>query len=374
MPAVLKGIPICLLLAAVCSGQTLDEAVRGLAKKVAAQLAPGEVAHVTGTRNLSSLANLEVTRARGTFERALRQPASHTAKRVDVALTVSQNSRDVLLVAELDRGDDHIVEMVPYLPAPPAAGSARSMLEKHLLLEQDAPMLDAVVIGENLLVLEPANVVLYARRGAGWERVDARPLEGVAVVRDPRGRLLVAEGSVTAVLPGSVCHGSWTPSFDVRCEAGDGAFSLAGQDVRFTPGRNVLQAEEWPAVFSLARVDERGHALYGAAELDGRTHLYNADRKPVGTIDTWGDDFVSVESGCGTGREILASTQGESAVADSLAAYEIVDRKAVAMSDPAEFPGPLTALWPAAGGALAIARDAGTEHYEAYTVTLDCGH
>ncbi|MGA2186330.1 MAG: hypothetical protein ABSH47_25220 [Bryobacteraceae bacterium] len=369
-----RGISLCLLLASVSAGQTLDEAVRILARKVTVRLAPGEVAHVTGARNLSSLGNLEVARARATFERALRQPATRTAHRLDVTLTVSQNSRDVLLVAELDRGDERVIEMIPYHPAPPVARPARSMLEKHLFREQDNPMLDAAVTGENLLVLEPANVVLYARRASGWERVDARPLEGVAVVRDPRGRLQVAEGSVTAILPGSVCRGTWTPVLEVHCESADGAFPLSGQDVRFAAGRNVLQAEEWPPMFSFARVEERGRPLYLAAELDGRTHLYNADRKPVGSVDTWGDDFVSVEGGCGAGREILASTEADSEVNDSLAAFELVDRKAIEVSDQAEFPGPLAALWPATGGAVAIIRNLGTGRYAAYSVTIDCSH
>lgn len=369
-----RGIPFCLLLAAVCGAQTLDEAARGLARKVAARLAPGEVAHVTGARNLSSLGNLEVARARATFERALRQPAARTAHRLDVALTVSQNSRDVLLVAELDRGDQHVIEMVPYHPAPPVARPARSMLEKHLFWEQGNPMLDAVVTGDNLLVLEPASVTLYARRASGWERLDARPLDGVAAVRDPRGRLQVAEGSLTAILPGSVCRGTWTPALDIHCESADGAFPLGGQDVRFVAGRNVLQAEDWPPMFSFARVEERGRPLYLTAELDGRTHLYNADRKPVGSVETWSDDFVSVESGCGAGRAILASTVAESDANDSLAAFEMVDRKAIEVSDPAEFPGPLAALWPAPGGAVAIARNLGTGKYAAYGVTIDCGH
>jgi hypothetical protein len=38
---------------------------------------------------------------------------------------------------------------------------------------------------------------------------------------------------------------------------------------------------------------------------------------------------------------------------------------------PAEFPGPVTALWPSANGATAIVRTGAT--YQAYTVTVACG-
>ena len=369
-----RTLALCFFLISIGSGQTLDDALHALSRKVATHLSAGEVARVASARNLSSLGSGDVARARMGLDRALRQAGARSARRVDVALTVSQNPREVLLVAEFDKGEEHVVEMVPYHPGPPAVRPGRSILQKQLLWEQDAPMLDLATAGEMLLVLEPANIVSYARRNSGWERADGRALDGIGVVRDPRGRLVVTGDSFTAFLPGSVCHGTWMPALEVRCEAAGAGFSLAGQEVHLAAGRNVLQAEDWAPVFSFARVDERGHALYLAAELDGRTHLYNADRKPVGSVETWDDDFVSVETGCGAGHDVLASVVSEGATNDSLAAFEIVDRKAVEVSDPAEFPGPLTALWPAAGGAIAIARNTSTGRYAAYSVTIDCGH
>ena len=354
----LRGILLCLFLGGLCGAQTLDEAVRSLAKRVTARLAAGEVARVATVRNLSSLGNAEATRARAVFARALRQPNARPGKPVDVAFTISHNAAGLLLVAEIERGGDRQVEMIEYkAPAGPAP-STHALLEKRLIREQDGAMLDVAVAGDSMMVLEPTEVVVYARRGLGWERVEAKPLEGAAVVRDPRGQLDGSGNEFTAYLPGEVCHGA-------HCESG-------GKDVRFTAARNTMQLDDWSPVFSFAQVEERGRPLYLTAELDGRTHMYDAARRPVGSFDSWGDDFLAVANGCGIGSAILASSPSARDATDTVTAFEITDRKPVAISDPAEFAGPVTALWPAPGGALAIARDLATGEYEAYTLTLGC--
>ncbi len=361
-----RGILLCLLLGAVCGGQTLDEAVRSLAKAVVARLAAGEAAHVSTVRNLAAPGTAEAARVRGIFERALRQAGSRTGRPVEVAFTISQNPGGLLLVAEIERGDERQVEMVEYAAPPAPARASHAPLDKRLLWEQDSPMLDVAVMGDAMQVLEPLQVVSYARRPSGWERVDAKPLEGAVAVRDPRGELRVADDSITALLPGLACRGVWKPALDVHCEP-------AGAGAEFTPARNTMQAEDWPPVFSFAQIDEHSRPLYLAAELDGRTHLYDSARKPAGAFDGWGDDFAAVQTGCGAGRVALASSASARDAVDSVTAFEIVDRKPVELSDPAEFPGPVTALWPAPGGAVAIARDLATGRYAAYSLSLDCG-
>jgi len=354
---VLRAILLCLLLAGLCGAQTLDEAVRSLAKKVTAHLSAGEVAHLAMARNLSSLGNAEAARARAVFERALRQSSARHGQPVDVAFTISHNSGGLLLVAEVQRGDGRQVEMIAY-KAPATVRSARALLEKRLVWQQDEVMLDIAVAGDSMLVLEPAEVVVYARKTSGWERAEAKPLEGTVAVRDPRGQLLLNGDGFTAYLPGVVCHG-------VHCDAG-------GKDVRFTAARNTMQVEEWPPVFSFVQVEERGRPLYLTAESDGRTHIYDQARRPLGAFDSWGDDFVTVANGCGAGMAILAASPSARDATDLVTAFEIADRKPIAISDPAEFAGPVTALWPAPGGALAIAHNPATGQYEAYTLTLGC--
>ena len=242
-----RGILLCLLLGAICGAQTFDEEVRSLGKAVAARLGGGEVAHLSTVRNLASLGSSETARARAVFEHALRQSGARTGRPVEVAFTISQNAGGLLFIAEIERGEERQVEMVLYTAPPAPARASHAPLDKRLLWEQDSPMLDVGIAGDAMIVLEPLQMVSYARRAAGWERADARPLEGAAAVRDPRGELRMQDDSFTALLPGAVCRGVLKPALDVHCES-------AAAGTEFTPARNTLQVEDWPPVSRLPRL------------------------------------------------------------------------------------------------------------------------
>jgi hypothetical protein len=126
----------------------------------------------------------------------------------------------------------------------------------------------------------------------------------------------------------------------------------------------VARADEF---FSSAEIG--GDTL--AAEPDGRTHIYDAARAPQGVFDGWGSDFV-VLAGCG-GRHVLASSASDPRATDSVTLYDLVNRVPVRVSDPLEFTGPVTALWPAGDGALAVVRNLSTGEYAAYNLALNCG-
>ena len=361
-----------LLFASLSRGETLDEAARELARRVNARLAPAEAPRVTA-RNLSPLGTSEVAKARATLERAIRRPVARPAQPVDLIFTVSQNLHGFLLIAELQRNNERMADMVEYRPAP-VARSTRAALEKRLLWEQDAPMLDLAIAGDKMIVLEPDAIAIYARHSPGWEFVESKALQQAAAVRDPRGRLVFAESSVSIFLEGTVCRGSWTPALDLNCESGDVGFAQAGEQLRFTTARNTLEAAGWPPFFSYARLDEQSRPLYLVAELDGRTHVYDADKHLAWSFAAWGSDFVTPDSGCASGRQVLATGATDRDSGDSLTAFEFVDRKPAQVSDPAEFPGPIVALWPTANGALAIAHNLATGRYAAYSITIDCAY
>jgi hypothetical protein len=194
---VFRGVFFCLLLALVASGETLDEAVHTLARKVAARLTPADSPRVV-LHNLSTLGGSDAGRARAILQRALRSASSRAGQPVDVTFTVSQNVRGYLLIAELERGGDRVQEMQPWQADAPAQHGMRSAVTARVLWEQDSPMLDVAVNGDRLFILEPAAVVTYLRGAAGWERPDSHVLEGAPVVRDPRGRLQVTADSVAA--------------------------------------------------------------------------------------------------------------------------------------------------------------------------------
>jgi hypothetical protein len=356
----------------MCRGDTLDEAARNLARKVTVRLVAGEAPHVTA-RNLSTLGTREFGKARVAFEHGLRRAPRATARPLEVVFTISQNTRELLLIAELQRNGDRIVEMIPYRPEP-VEHAAKIALDRRLLWEQENPMLDAAVLDDRLLILEPASLNLYARHGSGWELLNSRTLDPGLPVRDPRGRLQVSETAVTIGLPGVACRGTWTPTLDVHCESGDLDFPLGGEPVKLTAGRNTLASAGWPLFFSYGRIAEQPKPIYLLGEMDGRTHLYDAERRPAGVIDSWGSDFTVVENGCGAARDILVASAADRDANDSIAAFEIADRKPVQTSDPVEFPGPITALWPAPDGAIAVAHNLNSGRYAAYSIQIACSH
>jgi hypothetical protein len=321
-------LPVVLaMIAMLCSGETLDDAVRSLAKNVSTRLRANEVAHVTA-RNLSSMSAGEVSRASATLDRALRRRVRNPAA-VEVAFTVSENLKGYLLVAEIHG----VVEMVSFHldpPAPPVRSAV--VIEKRIVWEQDVPILDLAVMGDQMLVLDTTGVTRYERRTGKWEKVELAPT-AVAAVRDPRGRLEVTGDSLAAYLPGGTCRGTWKP-VELRCEAGTSEFMLDQHAVHFAPARNTLEAAEWPA----------------------------------GGFETWGSDFAPIESSC-AGHRVAASGTGAWDAADFVALYDVVSGAAVRVSDAVEFPGPVTALWPS----LAVVRNLSTGRYEAYSLTVDCG-
>jgi hypothetical protein len=347
--AVSRGILLifCCLLA---GAETLDDAVAALARKIAARLGPSEIARVTA-RNSSSLPAADAGKIQPALNRVL-QRRVREPKPVDVAVTISENLRGYILVAEIKRENEPAVEMVEFRLAPAAEAPRPAVsIESKNVWEQDAPILDLVATGDQMLLLDTGGVSLYNRNAGKWERAAAAPIS--INLRDPRGRMEVAGDALTVHLPGLTCTGSAKLASSVRCEEGG----------RFPAGRNILTPGE---MFSTVEIS--GDSL--VAELDGRTHIYDAAHAPQGVIDGWGSDLVPLVA-CG-GRHILATGAGDQYSVDSVTLYDVANRVAAHVSDPLEFAGPVTALWPAGDGALAVVRNLATGKYAAYNLTLNC--
>jgi hypothetical protein len=328
----------------------MEDAIRGLSVKISAHLAPNEIAHVTG-RNISSLNQADAAKAQAAVERALRRRVRNPAQ-VEMALTLSENSKGFLLVAEIRRDNARIVEMAEFrVDAAPPAPRAKFTIAKKILWEQERPILDLALIEDQLLVLDTDGLTRFERRDDGWSRVESAAIP--VNVRDPRGRLTLSD-SLVASLPGSTCRGTIKP-LALTCEHGSD----------FTAARNTIESADWPASFSHSQIGE-DHFL---AELDGRVHVYDGTHKPIAVFDEWGADFAAIPSGCAANR-LLAASPSER---DSVALYEMLNHAPARVSDPAEFPGPVTALWPSPMGAMAVARNLSTGRYEAYSLSVDCG-
>jgi len=341
--------PILLLLLAVLTrADTLDDAVRTLAKSIAAQLAATETAHLS-ERSLTPAFAAETTRARTLLDRALRRPQARGATVVEVVVTATENLQGPLLVAEIQKNQETVVETAAY-STQPVARAPRPALRSKLLWEQDEPILDlSPAPDDSFLVLSPSGVKLCHRGETQCEMKEARTLS--PAVRDPRGRLAVSGDSFIAYLP----------------DGPSGEFQIDGEQVHFSLGQNTLETAGGEKFFSVARAG----SYRVVAGLDGRTRIFQGSQSSV--VNDWGSDLAGIASSCETGPLVVATSSGESSASDSASAYDISSQPPRAASDAAQFAGPVTALWPAPGGALAVVHHLGTGRYAAYNLTLDCG-
>jgi len=351
--AVARGF-LLLMIVVTARADTLDDAVAALAKKVSARLGAAETVRVT-SRNISSLPAADTARAQTALTRALQRPVPNP-KQVELALTISENLRGYLLVAEIRRESETMVEMTEFrIAAPVSPPPAAFTMESKLLWEQETPILDIAVLPDSMLVLDAAGLARYERRAGKWDRAAA--VEIPVIIRDPRGRLETNADSATIHEPGVKCTVPIRLSAPPQCEEGG----------RFKAERNTQDLHDWRGEF-FASAELGGDTLL--AEVDGRIHIHDAAHAPQAVFD--GGSDLAVIAACG-GRHIALTGNGDTASLDSIALYDLVNRTPVRVSEPVELSGPVTALWPAGEGAVAVARNLSTGKYGAYSLTLDCG-
>ena len=336
------------------AGDVLDDAVGSWAKKISSHLAADEIAHVTwsgaGMADANSTAYL--TRAKTALARAL-QRRLRNPKPVEVTATLSQNLQGYLFIAEIHRENENVVEMavVPrsiVMPQVPAG----FRLDRRLLWEQEAPILDVFATGDQMLVLDTTGVTRYEQRDSKWQKAETAALD-IPPVRDPRGRLTVTENSAVAEVPGLMCRGAWRPAIALECQTGG----------RFTAGRNTIEEAGWAPYFTHDEIG--GDHIIAAA--DGRTYVYDAAQKQLSVSNLW-EDFAVVSSTC-AGAKIVASDS----TLNSLAIFDLVNHNPLRVIDSTEVPGSVTAMWPAGSTALAVVRNKITDRYEAYSIGVACG-
>src|ERR1700676_5353314 len=110
------------------------------------------------------------------------------------------------------------------------------------------------------------------------------------------------------------------------------------------------------------------------ATIDGQIHLLDGVTDQTAAKLGWGSDIASVRSGCGLGGQVLVDGNGNG-TGETIRAFEIADREPVAVSQPAEFSGSITALWADSDGtgAIAVSQNSETGRYEAYRLSITCG-
>ena len=344
------GLIVVTLLA---RGDALDDAVGQWGKKIASHLAADEIAHVTwnaagveGAETAAYSARAKALLARN-LQRRLRNPKS-----VEITATLSQNLKGYLLIAEMHRENENMVEMASVArPVPMPETAAGFRLDRQLLWEQEAPILDVIVVSDQMLVFDTAGITRYEQRDSKWQKAEAAALE-IPPVRDPRGRLTRNENLLAAEAAGVTCKGTWKPSVAIDCQAGG----------RFTAGRNTIEEAGWQPYFTRAEIG--GDHVVEAA--DGRTYVYDSAHKQLSVADAW-NDFAVIASVCSNAKIIAAQSS-----TNSLAMFDLVNQNPVRVSDALEVPGPVTAMWPAGSAVLAVVRNKDTNRYEAYSMAVDC--
>jgi hypothetical protein len=366
----------------------LNQATRELARQTAALAGKGEPVAVEW-RNASSLGAMGLAQARGAFEAALREAGGRIAEDAPPAeaqITLSENPTQFLLVEEARKGDDHHVWIAAWKRATAAPAAPAVTLQRKLLWEQDEPVLDAAFPEDAMLVLSPSGVSLYVQKNGHWEPGGAVPLTPPKPwPRNLRGRLRRTGMAFQAFLPGMTCDGTAQPALAMKCRADNkpwvldsGRYLMLGSfaaERNYFDGRVVTQTGEPKTVapfFSAAAAEEQGRQIWALAMVDGTVRILDAELNPLGDFTGWGSDIVGVEGTCGGGFQVLATRPGDGQ-ADAVQPFAIVNRAPFAMGPAVNFAGPVTALWPAAGGALAVTRNPATGKYQAYAITAACG-
>ncbi len=371
-----------------------------LAKQIAALAGPGPA--TLSVTNASQITADQVAPIRRLLEADLRAggvgvraAAEGAAIPTALRVTLSQSAKQGLWVAEVEQGTETRVAMTEVaLDASAAApGTAATMtLRKQRMFASVERILDAQLVGDaQLVVLTPARIVVY-RQSAGqdtetaagaWQEAQSFAIAPgmVAVARDPRGVLAVADAEVTAFLPGTECDGAARADGKLAfsCRASDDPWPIGTQRAFYNSARNSFSGVLVPAFsgtlppfYSAAEVTRSSGTVTVFADIHGHVRMIDrgAQVEVAGSRD-WGSDIASVRSGCGAGSQVLVDAAGDPAE-DSLRAYEISGHEAAAVSAALALDGSVTALHTTADGAAAMAVVRVGDEYEVWRVALDC--
>jgi hypothetical protein len=354
-------------------GESIDDAARGLARKIAAIAKSREPAALT-FRNLSSMSATENAAARAAIERELHAQGAGGA---GIVVTISENLHRYLWVAEIHRGEAREIVMEEMPRPAPAAATAALSLEARLVFEDDHRILDLAAAHGGMLVLDEQGLAFFE---SGQKRQVVPVAFPTPKPRDLRGRLIVEGETFQAFVSGQHCTGAIRPSLTIACREATlwpVAPGISGEFVKarnFFGGRLVVSngSEKMLAPFFSAAVSEdRGNAVWLFAGVDGRTHAYNSAFEPAGDWDGWGSDVAGIGSGCARST-VLATRPGDAGAPDAIQAYTVLDGSPQALSEPVSFPGPVIALWTVRSEAFAISRDLRTGRYAAFSLGIVC--
>jgi hypothetical protein len=394
---------------AVSTPSPWEQPAAKLTEEIAEIMGPGQARLII--RNVSSISTDEIPAIRRLLEQDLKAHgvlASGTESANTIRVTLSENLRERLWVAEVIEGTEIRVAMVHVEPGAPQKTQSGNgiMLRKQSVVNTREEVLAALEISNGLVVVEPEEIVIYEHTADGMQEKKRIGIgQKKPLARDPRGMIFPAAdgGGFEAFVAGMACSGSIAPTpsaeWAVHCRESDEPWLIlqgpifAGQSdsgivsikAFYNTARDYFTGVVTPSVdvelspfYSAAllpRSDGAGLLING---IDGKVQLVESGKaKPIAGARDWGSDFAALQTGCGagmhgTGTQIVASGSGE-AIADSLRAYELPAQEAIPASAPLATDGTVTALWTAPNGKsiFAVVRH-GADEYEVDRVTASC--
>jgi len=371
-------------LASTAWGQSFDEPAQALAEKIAAAIKT----RAPVTFSFSSVAAVspsDAASAREAIERELQTLGIETTTQagVSIVVTLSENLRGWVWVAEIRRGDTREVVIEERPKSAETLSTGAVVIEKRRVLDQQQRILDFARLGEGLLVLDENSVSVYENSSGAWQRKLSIPLQvSRPLPRDLRGRIYVQGEVYQAYLPGLTCSGNARAGLSITCHD-EGLWPL-GPNVRgiSIPTRNFFEnfvlpdglQKRMPAFFSAASFEDHGRGAWIFAGTDARTHLYNSAFEPGTSWGGWGSDIAAVETECGSKTLLLATGTGDGTSPDTVQAYEVTDGVPRPAGDAVSFPGPVTTLWTAGERAavVAVSRDLKSGRYAAFRLAIPC--
>jgi hypothetical protein len=291
---------------------------------------------------------------------------------VNVRVSCADNLRERACIADIQRGATRQAVAVTRPLDARAERPAMVSLDVQPLFSQRARILDAVVAGDRLVVLDPAALTRYQRTDAGWQRVDALPLAVTRVwPRDVRGRVRVDGARLDVFLPGVTCR-SGGDGTRLACSDDRQPWPIGIDNTGVEANRNYFYTPEGVAFFGAAALGGDANARWLAAGPTGALLFLDENRRSVATIAS-GDDVAALNAPC-VGPVVLVASSGRGDRPDTLRLFHVLRRQLIPAAAPVELPGRFTALWAAPGASVAtvVAQDAGAERYDAFQIRLAC--
>ena len=379
----------------------MASAARELARKIVASVGAaiqGKLTIATNFVNLSSLSSFEFQKACGAFHDEIEQQTKtfHAANSQEivsasVSVTLAEDLHGFLWVGQISQSQSQQTlfvavprEMVIQTGQP----SPSVTLQKEFLLSQPEPILDADFLpaspgsAQSLLVLQPSRVALFTQQNGAWRLQSEAPIAHTPWPRDVRGRLQQGAGGEEAVLPGVICNITVSSALSASCNPGNAGWLFSAGFLRAfsllpTAAANgntftfpALGVQEFSSLAVIASPPASGaSAPVLATTPNGRALLFEGSSTPVASFPGWGSDVAALYSANRAPWPLLVTRAGDWTAPDSIQAFDIIDRQAVAISGEINFDGPIMALWSEdKNTVLAVSRNLKTGMYEAYFI------